>query len=146
MSGKISIFNSLTKSCLHWPYKKSHDQLYTTAATKKSCRSKMPYMISSQSVTDGISLSVSKSKLVYGSLIFVDNILTLICLLTQQWLVTVSLRNTQVIQVIWRDQHVWGQKCNKNRANESINHFVCNFTKCSPILKILSLADWMMNV
>jgi len=33
----------------------------------------MPYMISSQSVTDGISLSVSKLKLVYKSLIFVDN-------------------------------------------------------------------------
>ena len=30
-------------------------------------------MISSRSVTDGISLSVSKSKLVYSSLIFVDN-------------------------------------------------------------------------
>jgi len=33
----------------------------------------MPYMISSQSVTDGVSLSVSKSKLVYSSLIFLDN-------------------------------------------------------------------------
>ena len=33
----------------------------------------MPYMISSQSVTDGVSLSVSKSKLVYNSLIFLDN-------------------------------------------------------------------------
>ena len=31
------------------------------------------YMISSRSVTDGISLSVSKSKLVYSSLIFLDN-------------------------------------------------------------------------
>ena len=31
----------------------------------------MPYMISSQLVTDGVSLSVSKSKLVYSSLIFV---------------------------------------------------------------------------
>jgi len=36
----------------------------------------MPYMFSSQSHTDGISLSVSKSKLVYSSLIFVDNKLT----------------------------------------------------------------------
>ena len=50
-----------------------HDPLYTTAATKKSCRDKMPYMISSRSVTDGVSLSVSKSKLVYNSLIFLDN-------------------------------------------------------------------------
>ena len=33
----------------------------------------MPHMISSQSVTDGVSLSVSKSKLVYSSLIFFDN-------------------------------------------------------------------------
>jgi len=33
----------------------------------------MPYMISSQSVTDGVSVSVSKSKLVYSSLIFLDN-------------------------------------------------------------------------
>ena len=66
----------------------------------------MPYMISSRSVTDGVSLSVSKSKLVYSSLIFVDNELTRICLLTQQRLVTVSIRNTQVIQLIWRDQHL----------------------------------------
>jgi len=33
----------------------------------------MLYMISSRSVTGGVSLSVSKSKLVYSSLIFVDN-------------------------------------------------------------------------
>jgi len=52
--------------------KKSHDALYTTAATEKSCRGKMPYMIRSRSVTDGVSLSVSKSKLVYSSLIFVE--------------------------------------------------------------------------
>ena len=50
----------------------------TTAKTKKIYRSKMLYMISSQSVTDGVSLSVSKSKLVYSSLIFVDNKLTLL--------------------------------------------------------------------
>jgi len=62
------------------------------------------------SVTDmasvKFSLSVSKSKLVYNSLIFADNKLTLICLLTQQQLVTVSARNTQVIQFIWRDQYL----------------------------------------
>ena len=58
------------------------------------------------SVSDGVSLSVSKSKLVYSSLIFVDNKLTLICLLTQQQLVTLSDRNTQVILLIWRDQHL----------------------------------------
>ena len=34
----------------------------------------MSYMISSQSVNDGVSLlSVNKSKLVYSSLIFLDN-------------------------------------------------------------------------
>jgi len=66
----------------------------------------MLYMISSQSVTDGISLSVSKSKLVYSRLIFVDNKLTLICQLAQQQLATVSLRNTHVIQFIWRDQRL----------------------------------------
>jgi len=38
----------------------------------------MPYMISSQSVSDGVSLSVSKSKLVYSSLLFLDNYLTLV--------------------------------------------------------------------
>jgi len=54
------------------------------------------------SVSDGVSLSVSKSKLVYSSLIFVDNKLTLICLLTQQQLVTLSDRNTQVILLNWR--------------------------------------------
>jgi len=39
------------------------------------------YMISSRSVTDGVSLLVVKSKLVYTSMLFVDNKLTLICLL-----------------------------------------------------------------
>jgi len=42
----------------------------------------MLYMISSRSVTDGVSLSVIKSKLVYSTLIFVENILTLIRQLT----------------------------------------------------------------
>ena len=62
----------------------------------------MPYIISNRSVTDGVSLSVFKSKLVYSSLIFVDNKLTLICLLTEQQLVTLSVRYTQVILLIWR--------------------------------------------
>jgi len=48
-------------------------------------------MISSQSITDGINLSVSKSKLVYCSLIFVDNKVELICLLTKQQLVAVII-------------------------------------------------------
>jgi len=41
----------------------------------------MPYMISSRPVTDGDSLLVIKSKLVYTSMKFVDNKLTLIGLL-----------------------------------------------------------------
>jgi len=65
----------------------------------------MLYTISYRSVTDGVGVSVSKSKLVYSSLLFVDSKLTLICLLTQQRFVTVSVRNTQVIQLILRDQH-----------------------------------------
>ena len=65
----------------------------------------MPYMINSRSdgIHVGLSLSASKSKMVYNSLILVDNKLTLICLLTRQQLETVSLRNMQVIQLIWRD-------------------------------------------
>jgi len=42
----------------------------------------MPRVISSWSVTDDISQSVSKSKLVYNSFTSVDNKPTLICLLT----------------------------------------------------------------
>jgi len=71
-----------------------------------SQRNDVLYMISSQSVTDGASLSVSKSKLVYSSLMFVDNKLTLISILTQHQLVTVSVRNTQVILLIWQVLHL----------------------------------------
>jgi len=48
----------------------------------------MPYMISSRSVIDGVSLSVIMAKLVYKSMIFVDTKLTLICVLVggvAQW-------------------------------------------------------------
>jgi len=41
----------------------------------------MPYMINSWSIVDGASLSVSKSKLVCRSLIFVDHKLALVYLL-----------------------------------------------------------------
>jgi len=51
-------------------------------------------MISSWSVAGGFSLSV------YSSSILVDSKLTLICLLTQQQLVTASARNTQDIILI----------------------------------------------
>jgi len=66
----------------------------------------MPYMISSRSVTDRVSLSVGKSKLVYSRLIFVDNKLTFICLLTQQQSATVSVRNAQVISLVRRLMHL----------------------------------------
>ena len=62
----------------------------------------MPYMISSRSGTDGVSLSVIKSKPVYSSLIFVDSKVTLIYVLTKQQLVTVCVSPTQVILLIWR--------------------------------------------
>ena len=67
----------------------------------------MLYMISSRSVTDGVSLSVSKSKLVYSRLIFVDNNLTAICLLTQQQLVTVSV----FLSVIRKIFYLYGEFC-----------------------------------
>jgi len=56
----------------------------------------MPYTISSWTVADNASLSISKSKLVYRSMIFVNNKLTLIC----QQLATVSVRHTQLILLI----------------------------------------------
>jgi len=62
----------------------------------------MPYMISSRSVTDGVSLSVSKSKLVYSSLIFVDNKLTLIGIT----MISKYLSVIDVIQLIGRDLHL----------------------------------------
>jgi len=66
----------------------------------------MPYMISSRSVTDRVSLSVGKSKLVYSRLIFVDSNLTLICLLTHQQSATVSVRNAQVSSLVRRVMHL----------------------------------------
>jgi len=62
-------------------------------------------MISSQSVIDGVSFLVIKSKLVHSRMIFFDSKLTLICLLIQQQLATVSVRYTQVILLIWRVLH-----------------------------------------
>jgi len=95
----------------------------------------MPYMTNIQSVTDGISLSVSKSKLVYSSFICVDNKLTIICLLTQQQSATVFVRNKHVILLIQQVLHLWGQKSKANGAYDKISHFACNFAKCSPIWK-----------
>jgi len=64
----------------------------------------MPYMIGSRSVADGVSLSVSKSKLVYRSLISVDNKVKRICLLTQQQLV-------QFLSVIHKLFYLSGEFC-----------------------------------
>jgi len=51
----------------------------------------------------------------------------------------------QYIQLIWRDLNLWGQKCKANGVYDTVNHFACNFAKCSPMLKILSPAEWMIN-
>jgi len=47
---------------------------------------------------------------------------------------------------IWRVLHLWGEKSKANGAYDSINHFACNFAKCSPILKILTPAKWTINL
>jgi len=47
-----------------------------------------------------------KTGLHYSSLLFVDNKLTLICLLTEQQLAAVSVRYTQVILLIWQVLHL----------------------------------------
>jgi len=108
--------------------KKSHYRLYTAAVTKKKhvaakCRT--------WSAVGQLLMASVKSKLVYSCLILVDNKLTLICPLTYQQSVTVSVRRMQVLLLIRRILHLWGQK---SKAN-SISRFACNFAKCSPIFK-----------
>jgi len=66
----------------------------------------MPYMMAVGQLLMESVCQLSKSKLVYSSLIFVDNKLTLICLSTKQQLATVSVRYTQVILLIWRVLHL----------------------------------------
>ena len=61
---------------------------------------------------------------------------------TYQRLITVSVCHAQVIQLIWRDLHLWGQKCKVNGVYDTVNHLACDFAKCSPILKILSPSEW----
>jgi len=41
---------------------------------------------------------------------------------------------------------LWGKKRKANGAYETINHFVRRFAKCSPIVKSLSPANWMINL
>jgi len=42
---------------------------------------------------------------------------------------------------MWRVLHLCGKKRKANGTNKAINHFVRNFAKCSPILKIHSAAN-----
>jgi len=97
-------------------------------------------MISSWRVTDGVSLSVSKSKLVYSSFIFVDNKLSHLPI-TRQQLVLLSVRNTQVILLIWPVLHLSGQKCKTNGALTQSTILSVTSPEYLPILKILSLAN-----
>jgi len=82
----------------------------------------------------GIRLSVRKSKLVYSSLIFLDNKLTLICLSTQQQLITVYVRHTQVI-------YLSGDFCIFEDKSARQMGRVTQSATCSPILRILSPAN-----
>jgi len=61
-------------------------------------------------------------------------------------IVTVFIYNSQVILLIWRTLHLWGQKCKANGVYNTINLFTCNFAKCSPILLILFLSNWVINL
>ena len=87
-------------------------------------------------------VSVSTSKLIYSSLIFLDNKLTLIWLLLLLWLSDSSVHNTQVILLIWPVLHLWWL----NATCDTVSHFACNFAKCSLILKILLPANWVINL
>ena len=49
----------------------------------------------------------------------------------------------QVMLLIWRVLHLWGQKCKANGAYDTINHFDCNFDKSLLISKILSTATFI---
>jgi len=69
-----------------------------------SQKNAVAYMTSSWPVTDGVSLSLSKSKLVYSSFIFVDIKLTHLPIIRQ--LVTLSVRITQVILLVWQVLHL----------------------------------------
>jgi len=106
-------------------------------------------MISSWSAADGISLSLSTSQnwsILYSSLIFVDNKITSICLLTLQQLLTVSACNTQVILLsgefcIFQDESV-----RQIRPISQSSILPVTFAKCLLILKILSSADRVINL
>ena len=82
---KYSLVNSLIKRCSRKMFTLAIQNTIIDCTLllkqRKTCCNKMPYMTSSQSVTDGISQSVSQNwSIAVGY--FVDNKLTLICLLT----------------------------------------------------------------
>ena len=52
-----------------------------------------------------------------------------------------SLCNTQVIQLIWRDLHFWGQKCKANGAYDTVNLLPIISPNVHQFKKILSPAD-----
>ena len=78
---KYLSFSSLTKWCSHQLYIKSYYRLYTTAVTNGRMLQQNA-VHDQQSVSHWWHKSVRKWKLVYSSLIFVDNKLTSISLLT----------------------------------------------------------------
>ena len=67
---KYSLVNSLIKRCSRKMFMLAIQNTIIDCTLllkqRKTCCNKMPYMTSSQSVTDGISQSVSQSKLVYS--------------------------------------------------------------------------------
>jgi len=67
----LASLNSLTTD-IHSGHIKNCTTDCATAATKKKHHGKMPHMISDRLVAHGVSQSVSESKLLCGSLIFVD--------------------------------------------------------------------------
>ena len=124
-------------------------------------------MINSRSVTFGDSLSISQkwSPAVFDIILLIINlhksvywygmvnvdlysaIITKVsnALLTSQQLETVSVRNTQVF-LLSGEFCIYADKSVRRLGCVTINNFTCHFAKCLPILKILSPANWMVNL
>jgi len=66
-------------------------------------------------------------------------------LLTSQQLETVSVRNTQVF-LLSGEFCIYADKSVRRLGCVTINNFTCHFAKRLPILKILSPANWMVNL
>ena len=95
-------------------------------------------MINRQSVTNGVTLAVSKSKLVYHSFVFVDNKLT-------QQSVTVSQFLSALCKLCYLSGEfcIFEDKSVRRMGHTTINHFDCNFDKSLLISKILSTATFI---